>query len=270
VELGPGSALLVGWTVCALLMLALWLRARVTSNAGIVDVGWAAGLGLLALLHAAVSPGDVSRRVLVAVLGSVWAFRLAAHLAVRMGREGEDPRYAVLRERWGAAADRLFLPFFQAQGALDVVLSLSFLVAAHNPRPGLGWPEALGVTIWIVAVAGESLADRQLAAFRADPSNRGRTCRGGLWRWSRHPNYFFEWVHWLAYVPLAWGSPWWAVSLVAPAILLYLVLRVTGIPPTEAQALRSRGADYERYQRSTSAFFPWPPRRDDALEERSA
>ena len=269
-QLSPGSALLVGWGVCALLMLALWLRAVRTRNAGIVDLGWAAGLGLLAILHAVVLDGDPARRLVVGVLGAVWGFRLAGHLAVRMRSEGEDPRYAVLREKWGASADRWFFPFFQAQGALDVVLSLSFLAVAVNPSPGLGWTDALGIAIWVIAVGGESLADRQLAVFRADPANRGRTCREGLWRWSRHPNYFFEWVHWLAYVPLAWGSPWWAATLVSPAILLYLVLYVTGIPPTEAQSLRSRGEDYAQYQRTTSAFFPWPPRPDDDPKEHLA
>jgi steroid 5-alpha reductase family enzyme len=265
-ELGAVDALLVGWGVSALLMAVLWMVARARRDAGIVDVGWAGGLGLLALLHAAVSPGDPGRRLLVAAMGAVWGFRLAGFLAKRMRGQGEDPRYADLRARWGESADRWFLPFFQAQGALDVILSISFLVVAHNPRAGIGWSEAIGILVWIVAVGGESLADRQLSAFKADPANRGRTCRRGLWRWSRHPNYFFEWVHWLAYVPLAWGSSWWPATLLAPAIMLFLVTKVTGIPPTEAQSLRSRGADYEDYQRTTSAFFPWPPRRDPSME----
>ena len=109
-ELGAGEALLVGWAVCAVMMFALWRRSLTTRNAGIVDLGWTVGLGLLAILHAAVSPGDPARRALVAILGAVWAFRLAAHLAVRMRGEGEDPRYAVLREKWGESADRYFLP----------------------------------------------------------------------------------------------------------------------------------------------------------------
>ena len=262
-ELGAAESLLTGWAACALLMAALWAVARARRDAGIVDVGWAAGLGMLALLHAAVSSGDPARRALVAAMGAIWGFRLAAYLARRMRGKGEDPRYAELRRRWGAAADRRFLPFFQAQAALDVVLSASFLVVASNPRSGIGWQDVIGILIWVVAVGGESLADRQLAAFRADPANRGRTCRRGLWSWSRHPNYFFEWVHWLAYVPLAWGAAWWPATLVAPVIMLVLILKVTGIPPTEAQSLRSRGADYEAYQRTTSPFFPWPPRTDD-------
>ena len=267
--LGAGEALLAGWGVCALSMAVLWTVAKVRSDAGIVDVGWAGGLGVLALLYAAVSPGDPARRALVAAMGGIWAFRLAGHLALRMRGALEDPRYAELRQRWGASADRWFFPFFQAQAALDVVLSLSFLVVAHNPRAGLGWPEAVGIGIWLVAVGGEWVADRQLSAFRADATNRGKTCRRGLWRWSRHPNYFFEWIHWLAYVPLAWGATWWPLTLLAPAIMLFLILKVTGIPPTEAQSLRSRGADYEAYQRTTSAFFPWPPKKTALMESRS-
>ena len=112
------------------------------------------------------------------------------------------------------------------------------------------------------AIVGETVADRQLANWRKDPNNKGRTCRSGLWRYSRHPNYFCEWLMWCAYAALAWPGPLGPVALGAPALLLFLVLKVTGIPPTEARALASRGADYRRYQRTTSAFVPWPPRPD--------
>jgi steroid 5-alpha reductase family enzyme len=111
-------------------------------------------------------------------------------------------------------------------------------------------------------VAGEALADRQLAAHRRDPANKGKTCRSGLWRYSRHPNYFFEFLHWFAYVFLAvgMGIGWIAASLIGPAVMLVFLYRVTGIPYTEAQALRSRGEDYAEYQRTTSPFLPLPPK----------
>lgn len=112
----------------------------------------------------------------------------------------------------------------------------------------------------MVALAGEALADRQLAAFKADPGSRGRACRAGLWRYSRHPNYFLEWLVWVAYAAFALTSPWGWTSAYAPLLMLFFLLRVTGIPMAEEQALRSRGADYREYQRTTSALFPWFPK----------
>jgi steroid 5-alpha reductase family enzyme len=126
-------------------------------------------------------------------------------------------------------------------------------------RMGFNRLDSLGVLCWLVALAGESAADRQLARFKADPANRGRVCREGLWRYSRHPNYFFEWIHWWAYVFLAVGSPhWWLAPFGVVAMLVFLTL-VSGIPRSEAQALKSRGAGYREYQRTTSAFLPWFP-----------
>ncbi len=128
----------------------------------------------------------------------------------------------------------------------------------------LGWLDALGALVLLTSVVGESIADRQLERFRADPANKGRVCRDGLWRYSRHPNYFFEWIHWLAYVPLTAGTGWLPYMFIAPLILVLLIVFLTGIPPTEAQSLRSRGEAYREYQRTTSAFFPWFPRRGSA------
>jgi steroid 5-alpha reductase family enzyme len=111
-------------------------------------------------------------------------------------------------------------------------------------------------------VLGEWTADRQLARFRADPANRGKTCRAGLWRSSRHPNYFFQSLFWWTFVLLSVGAPHAWLTLISPLIILFLILKVTGIPPTEERALQSRGEDYRAYQRTTSAFIPWFPRRD--------
>ncbi len=134
------------------------------------------------------------------------------------------------------------------------------------PRP-LGLLDGIGVVVWLVGLGGEAIADRQLAAFRADPRQRGRVCQAGLWRYSRHPNYFFEWLHWWGYVALAVHSPLWWMPLAGVAAMGYTITRVTGIPPTEAQAIRSRGDAYRAYQRTTSAFVPWPPAPDPRAEE---
>jgi steroid 5-alpha reductase family enzyme len=135
------------------------------------------------------------------------------------------------------------------------------VAAAANPRHSLSVWTVLALVVWLASMAGESLADRQLARFRADPGSRGKTCRVGLWAWSRHPNYFFEWLHWFSYVLLAVGSGLAWLAWLGPVLMFAFLYRVSGIPWTEAQSLRSRGEDYARYQREVSAFFPWPPRR---------
>jgi steroid 5-alpha reductase family enzyme len=133
---------------------------------------------------------------------------------------------------------------------------------ARNPVAGVTPWLVGGVAVWLLSVVGEGIADRQLARFRENPANKGKTCRDGLWRYSRHPNYFFEWLHWFAYVLLAVGSPWFWLSAAGP-VVMYLFLRyVSGIPYTEAQALRSRGEDYRRYQQTTPMLFPWFPKPD--------
>ena len=256
------TLVLSGWLVMAAVMAALWVVQRARRDAGVVDVGWAAGLGLLAVLYAVLAAGPPLRRLLVATMAGAWSLRLAWYILVnRVLGKPEDGRYQTLRSKWGDRAQSRFFVFFQLQALVDVIFSLPYLVAMTNPTPGLGVWGVAGVLVWVVAVVGEALADGQLAAFRADPANRGRTCRVGLWRLSRHPNYFFEWLHWWSYVLLAVGSPWWALTLVGPALMPFFLFKVTGIPATEAQALASRGEDYREYQRTTSAFVPWFPRR---------
>ena len=192
----------------------------------------------------------------------VWSLRLAFFLYRRvMGHHPvEDGRYERLRREWALHADRRFFWFFEAQGLLNLLLAAPLLLACINNAPAVQTLEWVGVALFVVALAGESLADRQLEAWKRDPANRQQTCRAGLWRYSRHPNYFFEWLVWVAFFVFALGSPWGWLSIYCPALMLYFLLRVTGIPATEAQALKSRGPDYREYQRTTSAFVPWFPR----------
>ncbi len=255
--LGAGAVVFAAATIA---MTAAWLVQRRLGEADVVDLVWTAGLGGAAIAHAALlREGLPARRWLVAALVAVWSGRLALHLLRRVREPGEDGRYRALRERWGSSAQRLLLLFFLAQGVTVALLSLHFAAAMLHPADALRIWDLLGAAVVLLAVTGEAIADRQLAAFRADPHNAGRVCKRGLWRYSRHPNYFFEWLHWLAYPVIAWGAPWWPGLLVAPAAMYVLMRHVTGIPPTEAQALRSRGEAYRRYQRETSAFFPRPP-----------
>jgi steroid 5-alpha reductase family enzyme len=242
-------------------LIALWAIQLRTRDAATADAGWAALVAAGTIVAALEGDGLPARRVLVAALVTAWAARLAIHLLrdrVWSGR-GEDGRYAALRAHWGAAASRNFLFLYLAQGA---IAALFILPAGGAMRAGAldAW-DAAGVLLWIVAVAGEWAADAQLARFRADPSNRGRVCRDGLWGYSRHPNYFFEWLHWWAFVLVGAGA---TVTFVGPAAMFLFLFRITGIPYTERQALKSRGEAYRAYQRATSLFVPWFPRRGAA------
>ncbi|PZT27050.1 hypothetical protein A7X88_08035 [Stenotrophomonas maltophilia] len=236
-----------------------WAWQRRHQNIGVVDVLWAKGVGASALLLALLGDGAMLPRVALGLLGGLWGSRLALHLWRRVRSEPEDGRYRYLREHWQSHQGKIF-GFFMAQALLVVLFALPFVAVAANSHAGLTpWTVAAALA-WLLSVGGESLADRQLARFRADPANKGRTCREGLWRYSRHPNYFFEWLHWFTYVLLAVGSPLWWLAWAGP-LLMYLFLRyLSGIPFTEKQALRSRGDDYRAYQRSTPMFFPWFPR----------
>jgi steroid 5-alpha reductase family enzyme len=245
-----------------LVMGGVWQLSRRLRNAGIVDVAWSLNFTLLAVVFAVVGEGDRARRWAVAAGAAVWSLRLGLHLWARVAREHprEDGRYAALREKWGASAEGRMFVFFQLQGLLNVVLAVPFLLACQDPRPLGQAADLVAGALLLAAVAGETVADRQLDRFKADPARRGEVCRVGLWSWSRHPNYFFEWLAWCAWAVLAWPAPFGPLALTAPALMLFFLLRVTGIPATESHAARSRGEAYRRYQREVSAFVPLPPR----------
>lgn len=250
--------------LAAVVLMAIgWEIQRRTRNAGLVDAIWAAAMGGAAVYYASVGSGCSFPRLLVAMLGGIWGARLCLHLLARILREEEDGRYAFLRRHWNDSQAKFF-GFFMLQAGFTAVFSLPFLVAASNACNQFDIWVAIGLVIWVGSLAGESLADRQLARFRANPANRGKTCREGLWRYSRHPNYFFEWLHWFAWVFFSIGSPWWWLSLAGPLLMGASLVWITGIPFTEAQSLRSRGDDYRRYQEETSMFFPWVPLKRDS------
>jgi steroid 5-alpha reductase family enzyme len=243
-------------------MLVLWLVQRRTGNAAIVDVGWTAGVGALGVLYALAGDGLALRRVLVGGMVGLWSARLASHLWFdRIRGKPEEGRYLRLRELWGARTQSRLLLFFLGQALLAVLLSLAFLPGTQDGRALDGF-DAAALALWVLALAGESLADRQLARFKADERNAGRVMDRGLWSWSRHPNYFFEWLLWIAFVLPGLAAPWGGLTLLAPAAMLYFVVKVTGIPPSEAQALRSRGDAYRAYQQRVSPFLPLPPRKE--------
>ncbi len=262
------TLLIVAVTVgLSLAMLGAWALQRATGNAGWVDVVWtfttgAGGVAYALAPTAGYVPGP--RAFLVAALVAIWSSRLGLHLAVRSARAmGEDARYAYFRQQWGDAFEGRLLGFLQIQALAAALLTLSILVAARNPAPGLKWTDFAGAAILAAAIAGEGLADRQLARFKSYRPNREAICDVGLWSWSRHPNYFFEWINWMAYPAIAFHlsdqMSW--LSLAAPVVMFWVLRFGTGVPALERSMLASRGELFRAYQASTSAFFPLPPRR---------
>jgi steroid 5-alpha reductase family enzyme len=249
----------------SVVMAGAWALQRATGNSGWVDVVWSFGLGLAGLMLALV-PGisdPSTRQIVVAVLIALWSLRLGLHIAQRSMHGPEDARYAALRQEWGPDFERRLFIFLQVQAAAAALLGLSMTLAAHNPAP---WPRFLdfaGIAVLLIAVAGEGVADEQLRRFKANPANKGRVCDTGLWSWSRHPNYFFEWLGWIAYPLLAIGTDWaWGwLALSGPAFMYFLLVHVSGIPLLEQQMLKSRGDAFRAYQARVSAFFPLPQKR---------
>jgi steroid 5-alpha reductase family enzyme len=257
------KALVASAVSLSFLMAVARLIQRRTGNSGWVDTVWTFSVGLVGAVGA-LWPGESgapgARQWLVAALVVTWSLRLGLHIAMRSIGAGNDPRYAAFAEQWGEYAGRRMFLFLQAQALAAIPLVFAIFVAARLPEEGLRLQDYAGALILAIGIAGEGLADAQLKRFRAQPDNRARVCDVGLWRWSRHPNYFFEWLCWLAYPVIAISAfyPWGLCALLAPILMYWILVHVTGIPPLEAQMLHSRGERYRAYQARTSKFFPLP------------
>jgi steroid 5-alpha reductase family enzyme len=257
----PGLLALEAGIVLALVT-ALWAVSVAVRDSSIVDVFWGSGFVVIAWTAFALADGSGARRLLLGVLVTVWGLRLTAYLARRNLGTGEDRRYAAMRRRHGERWPlRSLFVVFWLQGALMWVVSLPVQVAMTDPTPaGLGLLDWAGVALWAVGLCFEAVGDRQLARFKADPANRGRVMDRGLWRYTRHPNYFGDfcvwWGIWL--VALAAGSAWW--TLAGPILMSVLLIRVSGVTLLERSLVRRREG-YADYVARTSAFFPRPPRR---------
>ena len=245
-----GCVLVSSW------MFLLWMVQRQSGNAAIVDVGWTVSMPALHLYFAW---GTGGRNLFLAGLVVLWGLRLGGYLFWTRARPGmpEEGRYQQLRLEWGEHFQRNLFWFFQMQGWAVLFLAFCFWPIYADSRCSLGFWEFLGTGLFLIGWVGVCLADFQLHRFKSDPKHHGQVCQVGLWNYSRHPNYFFETVLWLGWASYGQASPGAGWAWLAPLSILHLVLNVTGIPPTEAQLLRSKGELYRRYQDTTSVFVPW-------------
>ncbi|PWS26360.1 hypothetical protein DHW03_16395 [Pedobacter yonginense] len=250
---------LISLIACCLIMALVWLWAKRIKNAGVVDVFWALNFPVITVITFFFSHGFEPRKILICGMFLLAELRLGIHLWQRVigHLSEEEGRYQQLRKEWANQADRNFFIFFQFQAISNVILAVPFFIVTANTAPTISVLEYIGLAIWIIAFFGEMVADRQLAAFKRDPKNKGKVCDTGLWHYSRHPNYFFEWLTWMAYFVFALASPWGILAIISPAVILYLLTKVTGVPNNEEQNLRSKPDAYKKYQQTTSSFFPW-------------
>lgn len=251
----------------ALVMATAWLVQRRTGQGGWADAFWSLGLGSAGVFVALFPIDDTApsaRQILAACLIGAWGLRLGLHIARRARSAEEDPRYARLRQDWGPHFQSRMFGFLMLQAGAAAFLALSILVAARNPAPGLTLQDIIATMMFMAALFGEGIADRQLSRFKTEPANRGKVCDTGLWAWSRHPNYFFEWLGWCAWPIFAinlngdWAWGWLALS--GPAYIYWLLTSVSGVPLLEAHMRRSRPEAFAAYAARTSVFFPMPPR----------
>jgi steroid 5-alpha reductase family enzyme len=263
-----GLALAAGAALSAI-MTGAWIVQRRTGNSGWIDVFWTFGTGAvacaLALWPIEANDGPQTRQLLAGLFVAAWSLRLGWHILLRTRAATDDPRYRDMIGQWGADAKSKLFWHLQVQALVGLLLACCVMLAARNPAAGLRLQDGLAIALFVLGFAGEALADWQLRRFKQDPANRGGICDVGLWSWSRHPNYFFEWLCWLAYPLLAIDFvgdflPGF-FALLAPLCIYWLLMHVSGIPPLEAHMLRTRKTAFKAYRQRTSAFFPLPRRR---------
>lgn len=242
-----------------LYMCSFFVVSLVRKDNSTADVAWGGGFVVVAIVtflqHVDVHP----RQLLVLVLVVAWGARLSAHIYARNRGHGEDFRYRKWREEWGKSfLVRSFLQVYMLQGATLLVVAIPILVVNHDPGGPLGWLDGLGVLIWCIGFAFEAVGDWQLLQFMRDPENEGHIMQSGLWRYSRHPNYFGEATLWWGLFLIALGSRFGWLAIFSPLTIDFLLLKVSGIPMLEK---RWEGdPDFEAYKRRTNALIPWFPK----------
>lgn len=251
---------LISFAAVSFIMILIYIWGYIIKNNGIVDIFWAFNFLVIAAIIWFLAEGNEQRKMLVCGLAALWSLRLGIYLLIRVGShlKVEEGRYKALREEW---SNTVFFFFFQGQAFSNVMLSIPFFLISLNTDTQIHLIEYIGAGMWAIAIIGEGLSDYQLAAFKKNPANKGKVCQDGLWNYSRHPNYFFQLMIWVSVLVMALPSPYGWISVICPLTIGYLIFKVTGIPMTEEQAVRSKGDLYREYQRTTSAFVPLPKKK---------
>jgi len=243
-----------------------WWIQQSTRNSGFVDAVWTFGLGSVGAVSAflPLNGGTTPRQIIVGSIVLAWSLRLGIYILRRSVERGDDPRYAALNRQWGRYASRQMFALLQKQALVGLPMALSIFIAAHNPAPFGRMQDWLGMIVIVTGILGEALADRQLRQWMATRTDPHAVCDRGLWGWSRHPNYFFEWLFWLAFplfaIDLTGAYPYGWLVLAAPLCMYWLLTHISGIPPLEQHMVAKYGEAYRAYQRRVSAFFPVPKR----------
>jgi steroid 5-alpha reductase family enzyme len=242
-------------------MVLLWIVSLRLRDVSIVDIAWGAAGALIAILSLLLGPGPLPRRILISSMAAFWGIRLALHIGLRKKGKEEDFRYAAWRAEHGKAFPlRSLFSIFLLQAFLIWAISAPVQLASFSAGgEGLAIPDLLGLTVWIIGFVVEWVADQQLKSFLAEPGNRGQVMDQGLWKYSRHPNYFGESLIWWGIFLVAAPVPWGWVTAFSPLLMTFFLVKVSGVPLLE-EALAARREGYREYMARTSMFFPWPPR----------
>jgi steroid 5-alpha reductase family enzyme len=253
------NELLLAALTIAVLMVGTWLISVVIKDASIVDITWGLGFATVATVLWIADDSRSSLDTLLWIMTLMWGLRLCLYLARRNLGHGEDYRYVAMRKRWGPAFPVIsFLTVYTLQGTLMWVVSLPVQLS-HRQEGSIGVLAIIGVVLWLVGFYFESVGDLQLRRFKADPSNEGKVLDTGLWRYTRHPNYFGDACVWWGIALVACSVSVGRWGLIGAAVMNLLLLKVSGVALLE-RSLKRRKPDYQAYVERTSAFIPRPPK----------
>jgi len=247
--------------VCVFVYMSfVYVLAWIKKDNSIVDIAWGIGFILVAIVTFVLRPGWVPRHILVTALVVIWGTRLAAHIAIRKKGKGEDFRYAKWRKNWGKwFYIRSFFQIYMLQGIFLLIIAYPVMLVNHSEKAGIGLWDILGFIVWLVGFFFEAVGDYQKSQFKKKVENKGKIIQQGLWKYTRHPNYFGEVTMWwgIFLITLSLENGWTAI--VSPLMITFLLLKVSGIPMLEKKYKDNE--EFEDYAERTSAFFPWFPKK---------